>query len=235
MYTQEIIHIYKKKGGLFFMSKEIIIEKMANELSYEKQKIFLLLLLERVFCCYKKHSEGKKWDCTKHFNQIIEDCWDHMINGTEYEYMMDSEEDPDHEEWEDELYGHSPDVMIMNDEAYDKFHPPYGNIVILSRIVEDIYITFRLMAEEISSRPTFLGELGANFSIIEEFIDEYYKDIENDDLFENHELICLEFEREKRDIEYLKQEDDLKKIYQKYRFEMNESLLEDYWFEEEYL
>ena len=228
------------------MLKEDLLEEMAKTLPFEKQKIFLLLLLERAFCCYKKHSKGKRWDCIEHLNQIIEDCWDYMINGTEYDYIMATKElyvdDDVTDDWEDELYKHSPSNIIVGYEEYNQFDFLGKNIVVLSEIVKRVYITFAWMVEEASSRPTFSSAVyGANLFIIETFIREYYDELDGKKheeiraFMEQHPLIILEFEREKRDIEYLKQEDDLKKIYQKYRFEMNESLLEDYWFEEEYL
>ena len=78
-----------------------------------------------------------------------------------------------------------------------------------------------------------------NFTFLAEFLYkhslELMKKVDNqgeEELFEEHELVLLEFEREKRDIEYLKTEKDLQKIYQRYHFDLQESILEDYWFDE---
>ena len=220
---------------------EGMVTKMARELPYEKQKIFFLLLAERTFRCYKKHSEGKRWDCVEHLNQIIEDCWDYMINGTEYDYMIATRElyndDDITEEWESEMYGNSPEyVFDTNDHSMFEYAP--GNVTVLSEIVKNIYVTFAFLTREGPHQRFGSGDYTINFTVIEEYVAEYYLDTNDEEyqkLLYEHPVTALEFEREKRDIEYLKQEDDLKKIYQKYRFEMNESLLEDYWFEEEYL
>ncbi len=229
--------------------KEVTINRIARELPLEKQKIFFLILLERAFCSYKRHSKGKRWDYTEDLNTIIENCWDYVINGTEYDFIMDSKEiyiDQDiTDKWEDELEEHSPNTIVMNDEGYDDIDPPPGNIEALSEVVKHIYTVFDFLIkeEEFGGAP-----FSRNFDILGELLLYRYEegmedyDVSSgsfnkffDDYFEKHELTILEFEREKRDIEYLKKEDDLQKIYQKYHYEMNEELFGDYWFDNEYL
>ena len=224
--------------------KEVTIGKIAQELPLEKQRIFFLILLERAFCSYKRHSEGKRWDYTEDLNTIIENCWDYVINGTEYDFIMNSKEiyiDQDiTDKWEDELEEHSPNTIVMDDEGYDDIDPPPGNIEVLSEIVKSIYTIFDLLIkeEEFGGAP-----FSENFTILTELIgcldeegmEDYGFDVNFSDYVDQHELTILEFEREKRDIEYLKKEDDLQKIYQKYHYEMNEELFGDYWFDNEYL
>ena len=224
--------------------KEVTINRIARELPLEKQKIFFLILLERAFCSYKRHSEGKRWDYTEDLNTIIENCWDYLINGTEYDFIMDSKEiyvDQDiTDKWEDELEEHSPNTIVMNDEGYDDIDPPPGNIEALSEVVKHIYTVFDFLIkeEEFGGAP-----FSRNFDILgeligyrcEEGMEDYGSDVNFSDYVDQHELAILEFEREKRDIEYLKKEDDLQKIYQKYHYEMNEELFGDYWFDNEYL
>ena len=229
--------------------KRVTINRIARELPLEKQKIFFLILLERAFCSYKRYSEGKRWDYTEDLNTIIENCWDYVINGTEYDFIMNSKEiyiDQDiTDKWEDELEEHSPNTIVMDDEGYDDIDPPPGNIEVLSEVVKHIYTVFDFLIkeEEFGGAP-----FSRNLDILTELLlyrceegmedcdvnsssfDDYF-----DDFFEQHELTILEFEREKRDIEYLKKEDDLQKIYQKYHYEMNEELFGDYWFDNEYL
>ena len=225
--------------------KEVTIGKIARELPLEKQKIFFLILLERAFCSYKRYSKGKRWDYTEDLNTIIENCWDYVINGTEYDFIMDSKEIYFDQEitdnWEEELLEHSPNTILMDDENYDGISPLIGNLEVLSEIVTHIYtITDFLTEEEEIIAPSF----SKNFIILGELLlyrcEEGMEDCDVnsdsfDDYFEQHELTILEFEREKRDIEYLKKEDDLQKIYQKYHYEMNEELFGDYWFDNEYL
>ena len=224
--------------------KEVTIGKIAQELPLEKQRIFFLILLERAFCSYKRHSEGKRWDYTEDLNTIIENCWDYVINGTEYDFIMNSKEiyiDQDiTDNWEDELEEHSPNTIVMNDEGYDDIDPPPGNIEALSEVVKHIYTVFDFLIkeEEFGGAP-----FSRNFAILTELIgcldeegmEDYGSDVNFSDYVDQHELAILEFEREKRDIEYLKKEDDLQKIYQKYHYEMNEELFGDYWFDNEYL
>ena len=225
-------------------AKEIAINRIARKLPLEKQKIFFLILLERAFCSYKRHSEGKRWDYTEDLNTIIENCWDYVINGTEHDFIMNSKEiyiDQDiTDKWEDELEEHSPNTIVMDDEGYDDIDPPPGNIEVLSEVVKSIYTIFDLLIkeEEFGGAP-----FSENFGILgeligyrcEEELEDYGSDVNFSDYVDQHELAILEFEREKRDIEYLKKEDDLQKIYQKYHYEMNEELFGDYWFDNEYL
>ena len=225
--------------------KEVTIGKIARELPLEKQKIFFLILLERAFCSYKRHSEGKRWDYTEDLNTIIENCWDYLINGTEYDFIMNSKEiyiDQDiTDKWEDELEEHSPNTIVMDDEGYDDIDPPPGNIEVLSEVVKHIYtVTEFLTEEEEIIEPSFSRNLDILTELLLYRCEEGMEDCDAnsdsfDDFFEQHELTILEFEREKRDIEYLKKEDDLQKIYQKYHYEMNEELFGDYWFDNEYL
>ena len=221
--------------------KEVTIGKIARELPLEKQKIFFLILLERAFCSYKRHSKGKRWDYTEDLNTIIENCWDYVINGTEYDFIMDSKEIYFDQEitdnWEEELLEHSPNTILMDDENYDGINPLIGNLEVLSKVVTHIYTVPDLLieGEEITG-----AHFSDNFTILGELLlyrcEEGMEDCDvNSDYFEQHELTILEFEREKRDIEYLKKEDDLQKIYQKYHYEMNEELFGDYWFDNEYL
>ena len=229
--------------------KEVTIDRIARELPLKKQKIFFLILLERAFCSYKRYSEGKRWDYTEDLNTIIENCWDYLINGTEYDFIMNSKEiyiDQDiTDKWEDELEEHSPNTIVMDDEGYDDIDPPPGNIEALSEVVKHIYTVSDLLIEGEEITGSYFSD---NFKILTELIgyrcEEGMEDCDAnsdsfddsfDDFFEQHELTILEFEREKRDIEYLKKEDDLQKIYQKYHYEMNEELFGDYWFDNEYL
>ena len=225
--------------------KEVTIGKIARELPLKKQKIFFLILLERAFCSYKRHSKGKRWDYTEDLNTIIENCWDYLINGTEYDFIMESKEiyiDQDiTDKWEEELLEHSPNTILMDDENYDGSSPLIGNLEVLSEVVTHIYTVSDLLIE----REEFIrAYFSNNFTILEKLLwyrcEEGMEDCDAnsdsfDDFFEQHELTILEFEREKRDIEYLKKEDDLQKIYQKYHYEMNEELFGDYWFDNEYL
>lgn len=207
--------------------KETLIIELGVTLSDTQLKLFLIILIERQFQVYKKYATGKEWDFTEKFNKIIEDCWDFVINGTEYDYITKLENTnnyfEDYEEWEDECAMHSPNYLIDN-YSYTK------SIEVLSRIVQSIYIFYPTMAE---SRP-YDGITTYNLDFLSDFF--YHLDEETDDdeetYFEEHELVCLEFEREKRDIEYLKTETDMQKIYQRYHFDLQESILEDYWFDE---
>ena len=208
-----------------------------------------MILLERAFCSYKRHSEGKRWDYTEDLNTIIENCWDYLINGTEYDFIMNSKEiyiDQDiTDKWEEELLEHSPNTILMDDENYDGSSPLIGNLEVLSEVVTHIYTVSDLLIE---GEEFIRAYFSKNFIILTELLwyrcEEGMEDCDAnsdsfddsfDDFFEQHELTILEFEREKRDIEYLKKEDDLQKIYQKYHYEMNEELFGDYWFDNEYL
>ena len=224
--------------------KEVTIDRIARELPLKKQKIFFLILLERAFCSYKRHSKGKRWDYTEDLNTIIENCWDYLINGTEYDFIMNSKEiyndDEITDKWEDELEEHSPNTIIMDREKFGRTLPLIGNIEVLSEVVKSIYTIFDLLIKEeefggapFSENFTLLGELISYRC--EEGMEDYGSDVNFSDYVDQHELAILEFEREKRDIEYLKKEDDLQKIYQKYHYEMNEELFGDYWFDNEYL
>ena len=225
--------------------KEVTIGKIAQELPLEKQRIFFLILLERAFCSYKRHSEGKRWDYTEDLNTIIENCWDYVINGTEYDFIMESKEiyiDQDiTDKWEDELEEHSPNTIIMDCGKFGRTLPLIGNIEVLSEVVKHIYtVTEFLTEEEEIIEPSFSRNLDILTELLWYRCEEGMEDCDAnsdsfDDFFEQHELTILEFEREKRDIEYLKKEDDLQKIYQKYHYEMNEELFGDYWFDNEYL
>ena len=224
--------------------KEVTIDRIARELPLKKQKIFFLILLERAFCSYKRHSKGKRWDYTEDLNTIIENCWDYVINGTEYDFIMNSKEiyndDEITDKWEDELEEHSPNTIIMDREKFGRTLPLIGNIEVLSEVVKHIYTVFDFLIkeEEFGGAP-----FSRNFAILgelisyrcEEGMEDYGSDVNFSDYVDQHELAILEFEREKRDIEYLKKEDDLQKIYQKYHYEMNEELFGDYWFDNEYL
>ena len=106
--------------------------------------------------------------------------------------------------------------------------------------MKNIYtVTEFLTEEEEMIEPSFSRNLDILAELIsyrcEEGMEDYGSDVNFSDYVDQHELAILEFEREKRDIEYLKKEDDLQKIYQKYHYEMNEELFGDYWFDNEYL
>ncbi len=207
-------------------TKEALIIELAETLSDTQLKLFLIMLIERQFQVYKKYAVGKEWNFTNKFNKIIEDCWNFVINGTKYDYITKLENShnyfEDYEEWEDECAMHSPNYLIEN---YDYMK----SIEVLSCVVKYIYCLYPTMAE---SRPCD-GTATYNLDFLFDFF--YHLDEETDDeetYFEEHELVCLEFEREKRDIEYLKTETDIQKIYQRYHFDLQESILEDYWFDE---
>ncbi len=202
-------------------AKETLVGELSESLSDSQLKLFVIILVERQFRTYKKYAAGKAWDFTDKFNNIIEDCWDCVINGTEYDYMMELENSDnyfeDYEEWEEECDMHSPKYLI-DDYSYGE------SIEVLTCIVQSIYILYPSMAESRNHR----SQAEQNFDFLHQFF--YHTDDEVD--FEEHELVCLEFEREKRDIEYLKTEKDLQKIYQRYHFDLQENILEDYCLDE---
>ena len=225
-------------------TKEFEIKEMAKSLTFRQQGLFLLMTIERKFAFYKKYAKGKEWDITEKLNAFLEDCWDTIINDTEYDYIArsikfprNSDEEEKWEKWQDECWEDYPSHMIKN-YKYTIW------IEILSDIVEYIYFiidqiaTISLIATK-SNKDNDLKVRIYNFLFLEDCFGSYAPELferafeqGEEELFQEHELMCLEFEREKRDIEYLKTEKDLQKIYQRYHFDLQENILEGYWFDE---
>lgn len=222
-------------------TKEFIIDKIAENLPFRQQGMFLLMALERKFAFYKKCAEGKEWSRTEKLNAMLEDCWDTVINDTKYDYIAQSLEFPeDPEEEEDWVYEYWEDcpAKIIKNYKYTEW------IEILSDIVRDIHCMISQIAkisllakEDNSNHKLRVGVY--NFRFLEDCFGTYAPELFDrafeqgeEELFQEHKLMCLEFEREKRDIEYLKTEKDLQKIYQRYHFELQESILEGYCFDE---
>ena len=225
-------------------TKEFEIKEMAKSLTFRQQGLFLLMTIERKFAFYKKYAKGKEWDITEKLNAFLEDCWDTIINDTEYDYIArsikfprNSDEEEKWEKWQDECWEDYPSHMIKN-YKYTIW------IEILSDIVEYIYCiidqiaTISLIATK-SNKDNDLKVRIYNFLFLEDCFGSYAPELferafeqGEEELFQEHELMCLEFEREKRDIEYLKTEKDLQKIYQRYHFDLQENILEGYWFDE---
>lgn len=220
-------------------TKEFEIEEMAKSLTFRQQGLFLLMAIERKFALYKKYAKGQQWDRTEKLNTFLEDCWDTIINNAKYDYIAQSiefPEDPDEEE--DRLYECWKDYPshIIKNYKYTIW------IEILSDIVEYMYD----MVDQIATISLLIkkdnnNELRVrvyNFIFLEDCFGSYAPELferafeeGEEELFQEHELMCLEFEREKRDIEYLKTEKDLQKIYQRYHIDLQESIIGDYYFD----
>ena len=228
-------------------TKEFLITEIEGDLTIRQQKLFLLMATERKFMVYKQYAKDQEWDRTENLNARLEECWDMAVNGTIYEHIMDRVRKPTEEEYNSDDDYKGPDRFLY--ECWDDT-PSYlienykevNWIEVLSRIVQHIHDMFSQMAllsaHEMNDDDNIIIS-ARNFLFLEEFLCEYSPElmekVDNhieEELFEEHELVLLEFEREKRDIEYLKTEKDLQKIYQRYHFDLQESILEGYWFDE---
>ena len=228
-------------------TKEFLITEIEGDLTIRQQKLFLLMATERKFMVYKQYAKDQEWDRTENLNARLEECWDMAVNGTIYEHIMDRVRKPTEEEYNSDDDYKGPDRFLY--ECWDDT-PSYlienykevNWIEVLSRIVQHIHDMFSQMAllsaHEMNDDDNIIIS-ARNFLFLEEFLCEYSPElmekVDNhieEELFEEHELVLLEFERQKRDIEYLKTEKDLQKIYQRYHFDLQESILEGYWFDE---
>ena len=224
-------------------AEENVIEKIAENLTYKQQGIFLLMTTERMFQVYKKYAKGQEWDRTEKLNAFLEDCWDAMINDMEFDYITDRikpilDESEDQDKFLYECMDDCPQYIMEIDEENDEI-PDYMEI--LSDIVIYIHKLLRQTAviSILKKNDNIEKELVVgifNFPFLEKFLCYYSPQIleakENgiDDLFNQHELVKLEFEREKRDIEYLKNEKNMQNIYKKYHYDLQENILGEYWF-----
>ncbi len=228
-------------------TKEFLITEIEGDLTIRQQKLFLLMATERKFMVYKQYAKDQEWDRTENLNARLEECWDMAVNGTIYEHIMDRVRKPTEEEYNSDDDYKGPDRFLY--ECWDDT-PSYlienykevNWIEVLSRIVQHIHDMFSQMAllsaHEMNDDDNIIIS-ARNFLFLEEFLCEYSPELidkvydqNEEELFEEHELVLLEFERQKRDIEYLKTEKDLQKIYQRYHFDLQESILEGYWFDE---
>lgn len=223
-------------------TKEFMIDKMAENLAFRQQGLFLLMAIERKFAFYKKYAKGKDWDRTEKLNTFLEDCWDTIINNAKYDYIAQSIEFPENpDEEEDRLYEcweDCPSNMIKN-YKYTVWIEMLSAIVgYMYGMIDQIATISLLVKENNNNNELRVGVY--NFRFLEDYFSCYVSDElferafeqGEEELFQEHELMCLEFEREKRDIEYLKTEKDLQKIYQRYHFDLQENILEGYWFDE---
>ena len=228
-------------------TKEFLITEIEEDLTIRQQKLFLLMATERKFMVYKQYAKDQEWDRTENLNARLEECWDMAVNGTIYEHIMDRVRKPTEEEYNSDDDYKGPDRFLY--ECWDDT-PSYlienykevNWIEVLSRIVQHIHDMFSQMAllsaHEMNDDDNIIIS-ARNFLFLEDFLCEYSPELidkvydqNEEELFEEHELVLLEFERQKRDIEYLKTEKDLQKIYQRYHFDLQESILEGYWFDE---
>ncbi len=228
-------------------TKEFLITEIEGDLTIRQQKLFLLMATERKFMVYKQYAKGQEWDHTEKLNAMLEDCWDMAVNGTRHEYIMDRVRELTEEEYNSDDDYKGPDRFLY--ECWDDT-PSYliqnykevNWIEVLSRVVQHIHDMLSqialLSAHEMNDDDNIIIST-CNFLFLEDFLCEYSPELidkvydqNEEELFEEHELVLLEFERQKRDIEYLKTEKDLQKIYQRYHFDLQESILEGYWFDE---
>ncbi len=220
-------------------TKEFEIEEMAKSLTFRQQGLFLLMAIERKFALYKKYAKGQQWDRTEKLNTFLEDCWDTIINDAKYDYIAQRIEFPENpDEEEDQLYECWKDCPsnIIKNYKYTIWIEILSNIVGYMYGIIDQIATISLLIKKDNNNELRVGVY--NFRFLEDCFGSYAPELferafeqGEEELFQEHELMCLEFEREKRDIEYLKTEKDLQKIYQRYHFDLQESIIDDYYFD----
>ena len=225
--------------------KELI--NFAQTLSHNKQKLFFLSILERIFYTYQKFAEGEMRSYIPHLSNIIEKYWDYILNGKKYDFISDDEYD----EYDDKYgeYGYYTDEYnILKEKA-----------ILLSSLVRQMYYIFTLLVTE-DNYVFSSDDYNVAFYVIQEFMEYYFKiDLEilekeyitstsfnfktleeaessaYTEFVRTHELYHLEVNREKEDLEYLKKQINLKECYKKYHIKIKKSLFENYWFDAEYV
>ncbi len=190
-----------------------LIAERFNNLSTSKQKAFILILIERQFLVYKKMCIGKEWNREKNISNILESCWKSIINGNDID-----------EDLLDLCIESNPENLEYDEEDEEK-------ISFLITIVDNLTAYVRLIIEKEEFDGIFTR---CNYDYLESFLYQYYdwKPLSTN-LVLNHELVLLEYSRSIRDLEYLETTDDLLEIYLEYH-NKKESILEDYWFNENF-
>jgi hypothetical protein len=189
---------------------------LANEfsnLSKEKQKAFILILFSRQYSVYKKLSKGKEWSREKEIEEILNKCWNAIINNSELEYEL-------------------LDICIeCNPENFDYSEQDDEKITMLITTIDNLTAYLRLVIEHEEIDATFSR---CNYDYLEVFLYQYYnwKPLSTN-LVENHELVLLEYRRSLRDVKYLQSTENMESIYKTY-CDYNESILENYWFNENF-
>ncbi|HOL10706.1 MAG TPA: DUF416 family protein [Bacillota bacterium] len=190
-----------------------LIAERFNNFSRSKQKAFILILIERQFSVYKKMCIGKEWNREKSIIDILENCWKSIIN--------ESEIDPD---LLDLCMESNPENLEYDEEDEEK-------ISFLVTIIDNLTAYVRLIVAKEEFDGVFTR---CNYDYLENFLYQYYdwKPLSTN-LVSSHELVFLEYSRSIRDLEYLETTNDLLEVYLEYR-NKKESILEDYWFNENF-
>lgn len=203
----EIFIIYEYKIS---MKKEIM-ERVEN-IGIYKRYVFILMLLGRQVKVYEKASKNREWNRSNELNKIIKVCWESLIRRDTIEENMI-----------DECNECDPENIGSDGDDIEGF---------CNTTVDNITVLIELMVAGEDIDKAFLG---CNYAYLDSFIDQYYGGEEiNTKFVEEHELMKLEYERCIRDLDIIEKNEEIKDIFYEYQEFKKESILQHFWFKENF-
>ena len=194
-------------------------KKRTKDLSKQEASICSLMAVERQWKVYEKAAKGYNWDRSDIYRQLLDKCWDRVLKNKVME----------EEAW-NICYENKPENIRTDIDEMDDMY-------CFCSIFAD---TLEMLIDDLCEEGCTSGFTSYNFQFLDGFLDEYLAlGINNTDnreeVIKNHELVRIEIERQNRDFEKIRGCDNLLELREWCLIECNESILVDYWFNENFI